>query len=76
MFLLCKLMATSSMYLFIRLPWLEPQGFCQVEKNPKIREKLGNGWVGQAPTRILIIFLNVVSFCDFCVVFMFPKKIG
>ena len=26
------------------------KGFCQVKKNQKIREKLGSGWVGQAPT--------------------------
>ena len=30
----------------------EGKGFCQVERNKKIKEKLGSGWVGQAPTRI------------------------
>ena len=28
------------------------KGFCQVKKIQKIREKLGSGWVGQAPNRI------------------------
>ena len=45
--------------------------FCQVKKNPKIREKLGSGWVVQAPTRIFIL---LGKFCVFCVIFMFPKK--
>ena len=49
------------------------KGFCQVEKNPKIREKLGSGWVGQALTRILILFGNVVFSVFLCVVFMFFK---
>ena len=51
--------------------WI-PKGFCQVKKNPKIREKLGSGWVGQASTRIIIFFRNVFL-CVFCVVFMFPN---
>ena len=34
---------------------------------PKIREKLlGSGWVGQAPTRILILFLNFFFSCILC----------
>ena len=48
-------------------------GFCQVKKNRKIREKLGSGWVGQAPTLKkpqFFFFRNVVLFC---VVFMFPN---
>ena len=36
------------------------RGFVKLKKIKKIREKLGNGWVGQAPTRI-IIFLG--KFC-------------
>ena len=41
-------------------------GFCQIKKNPKIREKLGSGWVGQAPTRI---FFFGEKFCVSCVFF-------
>ena len=48
------------------------KGFCQVKKNQKIREKLGSGWVGQAPTRIIILFWKCCVFFVFCVVFMFP----
>ena len=33
------------------------KGFCEVKKISKIREKLRSGWVGQAPTRIIIIIL-------------------
>ena len=47
------------------------KGFCQVKKNQKIREKLGSGWVGQAPTRIFFFFGNFVLFSYFHV---FPKK--
>ena len=36
-------------------------------KNQKIREKLGSGWVGQAPSRIFIFL-----FCVF-VLFVFPN---
>ena len=47
------------------------RGFIKLKKiKIKIREKLGSGWVGQAPTRI-IIFGG--KFCVFCVVFMFPN---
>ena len=53
----------------------EGKGFCQVKKNPKIREKLGSGWVGQAPNRILIFSLKC---CVFFVLFscfqLFQKK--
>ena len=56
------------------------KGFCQVKKNPKIREKLGSGWVAQATTRIFFLGGGGVMFiCVFCVVFMFlnvKKKIG
>ena len=38
-----------------------------------MREKLGSGWVGQAPTRILIFWGNFVFFRIFCVVFMFQN---
>ena len=51
------------------------KGFCQVEKIPKIREKLGSGWVGEAPSRILIFFFECFILFVFCVVFMFQKKI-
>ena len=30
--------------------------FCQVKKNPKIREKLGSGWVGKVATRIFFFY--------------------
>ena len=50
------------------------KGFCQVKKNQKIREKLGSGWVGQAPTRIFLFFGHIVFFGVFCVVFMFPLQ--
>ena len=49
------------------------RGFEKLKKNPKIREKLGSGWVGQAPTRIINFFENVVFLCVFCVVFLFPN---
>ena len=56
------------------------KGFCQVKKNPKIREKLGSGWVGQLPTRILIFFGNVMFFVFFCCfhapTYLKKKKIG
>ena len=53
-------------------------GVCQVKKMRKIREKLGSGWVGQAPTRILFYSWKCCVFFCFCVCFlllyMFPKK--
>ena len=54
------------------------RGFVKFLKNPKILEKLESGWVGEAPTQILI-FLG--KFCVFCVVVIFPnvskkQKIG
>ena len=49
------------------------KGFCQVKTIPKIRQKLGSVWVGQATTRIFIFWENLVFFCVFCVVFMFPN---
>ena len=52
-------------------------GFCQVKKNPKIRENSEVGRVGQAPTEIF--FLNVFFFSVFCAASVFPnvkKKIG
>ena len=50
------------------------KGFCQVKKNPKIREKLGSGWVGQGPTWIILIFWKCYVFlCFLCVVFMFQN---
>ena len=51
------------------------KGFCQVKRNPKIREKLGSGWVGQAPTRICLFFENLVFFCVVFLLYMFSKKI-
>ena len=47
------------------------KGFCQVKKNPKIREKLGSGWAGQAPTRILFFFWKFCVLSVFFVVFFF-----
>ena len=48
------------------------KGFVKV-KNPKIREKLGSGWVCQAPARIFF-WGGILSFFIFlCVVFMFPN---
>ena len=44
---------------------LSVRGFVKL-KNPKIREKLGSGWVGQAPTRI-INFLEML--CVLCFLF-------
>ena len=61
------------MYLFISF---YAKGFCQVKKIPKIRVKLESGWLGQAPTRIIIFFINFFFFV--CVLFscfqMFQKK--
>ena len=52
--------------------------FCVVYTFPKIREKLGSGWVGQAPTWIFFGG-EIVCFFVFFVLFirfqMFPKKI-
>ena len=46
------------------------KGFCQVKKHPKIREKLGIGWVGQDSNRIF--FIEILYFfvflCRFVVV--------
>ena len=50
------------------------KGFCQVKKNPKIREKLGSEWVGQAQTRIFFWGGNIVFFVCFFVLYMFKKK--
>ena len=50
------------------------KGFCQVEKNPKIPEKLGSGWVGQAPTRISFFFGYIVLFVLFFRCTCFKKK--
>ena len=50
------------------------RGFCQVKKIPKIRKKLGSGWVGQAPTRIFFFFEILCFLCVFYIVFMFSKK--
>ena len=43
----------------------DTKGFCQVEKIPKIREKLGSGGVGQAPTRIFWPIRVFLGFLDF-----------
>ena len=51
------------------------RGFVKLKKNQKIRVKLGNGWVGQAPTRILIFFGNFVYLVLFSCFQLFPKKI-
>ena len=57
--------------------YTDTKGFCQVKKNPKIREKLGSGWVGQALTRIFffgkccVFFVIFVLFSCFQV---FEKK--
>ena len=50
------------------------KGFCQVKTIPKIREKLGSGWVGQAPTRIIIFWGKVVFFVFF-VLFSFFQMV-
>ena len=50
-------------------------GFCQVKKNQKIREKLGSGWVGQAPTRISFLEILCLLMLFFSL-YMFPKKIN
>ena len=50
------------------------KGFVKLKKIKKIQEKVGSGWVGQAPTRYFIFWEDFV----FCVVFMFQmfqKKI-
>ena len=44
---------------------LNIRGFVKL-KNPKIREKLGSGWVGQAPTHNYFC----VKFCVFFVFFV------
>ena len=57
-------------------------GFCQVEINLKIREKLGSGWVGDSsPSSDCYSFLDFffVILCCFLLLYMFPmlkKKIG
>ena len=61
----------SILRIFYQTEIMNGWGFCQVKKNQKIREKLGSGWVGQAPTRIF--FLKFCRFVSFCVVFMFPN---
>ena len=54
------------------------KGFCQVKKIPKIREKLGSGWVGQAQSRIKFFggkcFFFVFFVCCFHVSKCFKKK--
>ena len=52
---------------FSPLNWrLWNKGFCQVKTIPKIREKLGSGWVEQAPTGIFFF----LKYCVFCVIFI------
>ena len=48
--------------------------FCQVKKISKIQEKLGSGWVGQAPTRISFLGGNGVFFVLFFFVVHVSKK--
>ena len=51
------------------------KGFCQVKKNPKIREKLGSGRVGQASIRICLFFLKFCVFlCCFLAVYVSKKR--
>ena len=42
-------------------------------KLKKIREKLGSGWVGQAPTRCFFYIFLVFCVCCF---YVFKKKMG
>ena len=45
------------------------KGFCHGKNNTKFREKLGSGWVGEAPTRIIFFFSDILCvFFVFCVV--------
>ena len=61
------------------LDHLTPKGFVKLKKIKKSEKKLGSGWVGQAPTRIIILGGNFVFFCVFLWCFfllnMFPQKI-
>ena len=47
------------------------RGFVKLKK---IREKLGSGWVGQAPTRISIFLEILCFFVLFFSLYMFPKN--
>ena len=53
----------SILRIFYQTEIMNGWRFCQVKKNQKIREKLGSGWVGQAPTRIF--FFEILSFREF-----------
>ena len=61
----------SIIYTVITKAVASTKEFCQAEKIPKIREKLGSGWVGQARARF---FLRKVYFCCCCT--CFEKKNG
>ena len=63
---LCLVVQSINQKLILR-------GFVKFEKIQKSEKNSEvGGWVCQAPTRLLIFFGNVVFFCLFCVVFMFP----
>ena len=61
-------------YIISFVPPLHSKGFCQVKINPKIREKLGSGWMGEALTRILFLLLKFCVFLMFFVLFSYLKK--
>ena len=47
------------------------RGFVKLKKI----QKLGSGWVGQAPIWIFFFFLEIVWFlCCFLLLYMFPHK--
>ena len=53
------------------------KGFCQVKKNPKIREKLGSGWVGGSQDGFVFFWKFCVFLsCFFAVHVSEKKKIG
>ena len=57
--------------------WIKHYGwFRGFVKLKKIREQLVSGWVGQAPTRIFLIFLGKFFFCVFFVLFSCFQMFG
>ena len=68
-------MPSGNFEIIVIMYYILAWGFCQIKKNPKIREKLGSGWVGQAPTRIFFFWgRNFVFLVFFFVVVHVSKK--
>ena len=77
--LICPYTFKAKILELLGLSLIRSKGFCQIKINPKIREKLGSGWVGGLSPNTDFFFLENCVFFVFFVMFscfqMFPKKI-